>query len=38
MENCISKADMAMKGTEDLIAELNSKEKEVIGLIGDSNS
>lgn len=37
MENCISKADMAMKGTEDLIAELNSKEKEVIGLIGDSN-
>lgn len=36
MENCISKADMAMKGIEDLIAELNSKEKEVIGLIGDT--
>lgn len=37
MENCISKADVAMKGTEDLIDELNSKEKEVIGLIGDCN-
>lgn len=37
IENCTSKADMAMKDTEDLIAELNAKEKEVIGLIGDSN-
>lgn len=37
MENCVSKADMAMKDTEDLVNELNSKEKEVIGLIGDSN-
>lgn len=37
MENCISKADVAMKDTEDLIDELNSKEKEVIGLIGDCN-
>lgn len=35
--NCSSRVDMAMKDTEDLIAELNSKEKEVIGLIGDSN-
>lgn len=33
--NCISSADMAMKDTEDLIIELNSKEKEVIGMIVD---
>ena len=33
--NCSSRADMAMKDTEDLIDELNSKEREVIGLISD---
>lgn len=35
--NCSSRADMAMKDTEDLIDELNSKEREVIGLISDCN-
>lgn len=37
IEDCISKADIAMKDMEDLIDELNSKEKEVIRLIGNSN-